>query len=96
MTINSLTLNQTEWIDIVNPTTKEIDEMVEKYSFHELDREAIIEEYQLARVDTYENYIFLVLHFPKYDPKTRRYLLNEFDIFISKNYFINFRYYNSS
>lgn len=96
MTINTLTLNHTEWIDIVNPTPKEIDETVEKFGFHELDREAIIEEYQLARVDTYDDYIFLVLHFPKYDTKTRRYLLNEFDIFISRNYLINFRYYNSS
>ncbi|MDD5197830.1 MAG: magnesium transporter CorA family protein [Candidatus Gracilibacteria bacterium] len=96
MTINSLTLGQTEWLDIVNPTENEIDQIIEKYGFHELDREAITEEYQLARVDTYDDYIFVVLHFPKYDTKSRRYLANEFNIFISRNYLINFRYYNTS
>lgn len=96
MSINTLTLGQSEWLDIVNPTPREIDDIVEKYDFHELDKEAIIEEYQLARVDTYDDYIFVVLHFPKYDVKTRSYLLNEFDIFISRNYLINFRYYHTS
>lgn len=96
MSINTLTLGQTEWLDIVNPTEREIDQIIEKYGFHELDREAIVEEYQLARVDTYDDYIFAVLHFPKYDTKSRRYLSNEFDIFISKNYLINFRYYSTS
>lgn len=96
MTIHTLTLGQTEWLDIVNPNEREIDEIIEKYHFHELDREAIVEEYQLARVDTYEDYIFVVLHFPKYDTKSRRYLSNEFNIFISRNYLINFRYYSTS
>ncbi len=96
MTINTLTLGQSEWIDVVNPTEREIDQIVEKYDFHELDREAIIEEYQLARVDTYDDYTFVVLHFPKFDAKSRRYLANEFDIFISRNYLINFRYYSTS
>lgn len=96
MTINTLVLGQAEWLDVVNPTSNEIDQIIEKYGFHELDREAIVEEYQLARVDTYDDYIFVVLHFPKYDTKSRRYLANEFDIFISRNYLINFRYYSTS
>ncbi|MFA6090294.1 MAG: magnesium transporter CorA family protein [Candidatus Gracilibacteria bacterium] len=96
MTINTLTLGQIEWLDIVNPTKNEVDNIVEKYNFHELDKEAIIEEYQLARVDTYDDYIFVVLHFPKYDTKSFRYIQNEFGIFISRKYLINFRYYNTA
>lgn len=96
MSLNTLTLGSTEWIDLVNPNEKEIDEIIEKYGFHELDREAIVEENQRARVDTYEDYIFVVLHFPKFDPKTRQYLLNEFNIFVSRKYLINFRYYHTS
>lgn len=96
MTKNTLTLGQIEWLDIVNPTINEVDSIIEKYDFHYLDKEAIIEEYQLARVDTYDDYIFVVLHFPKYDSKSFRYLPNEFNIFISRKYLINFRYYNTS
>ena len=96
MTVNSLHIGNIDWIDLVNPNEREIDEIVEKYHFHELDREAIVEENQRARVDTYEGYIFLVLHFPKYDTKSRRYLLNEFNVFLSRNFLITFRYYNTS
>ena len=69
--------------------------IIEKYSFHELDKEAILEENQYARIDTYDDYLFLVLHFPKYEPSTERYIHNELNIFISKDYLLTFRYYQS-
>ena len=67
-----------------------------KYGFHELDRDAILESNQYARLDAYDDYIFLVLHFPKYDPSSERYIQNELNIFISHEYLISFRYYQSS
>lgn len=91
----NIRINNFEWTDIVNPTEDRVDEIISKYDFHELDREAIMEDNQTARVDSYENYLFAVLHFPKYDARTKRYLLNEFNIFISKDYLISFRYYSS-
>ncbi len=84
------------WLDRINPPLDEIDAVIEKYGFHELDRDAIIEANQYARIDTYDNYIFLVLHFPKYEPITERYIQNELNIFLSKDYIITFRYYQSS
>lgn len=38
----------------------------------------------------------MVLHFPKYEPSTERYVQNELNIFISKEFLITFRYYQSS
>lgn len=84
------------WQDFVNPSLDEVNDVVDRFHFHELDREAILEENQYARIDTYEDYIFLVLHFPKYEPTVARYIQNEFNIFISRNYLLTFRYYNSS
>lgn len=83
------------WHDYINPPLDEIDMIIEKYSFHELDKEAILEENQYARIDTYDDYLFLVLHFPKYEPSTERYIHNELNIFISKDYLLTFRYYQS-
>lgn len=83
------------WHDYINPPLDEIDLIVEKYNFHELDKEAILEENQYARIDTYDEYLFLVLHFPKYEPSTERYIQNELNIFISKEYLLSFRYYQS-
>jgi len=84
------------WIDRINPPLDDIDAIIEKYGFHELDREAILEANQYARIDTYDDYLFLVLHFPKYEPHTERYIQNELNIFIAKDYLITFRYYQSS
>lgn len=56
----------------------------------------MIEPNQYARIDTYDDYIFLVLHFPKYEPNTERYIQNELNIFLSKDYIITFRYYQST
>lgn len=84
------------WLDRVNPPLDEIDAVMTKYSFHELDRDAILESNQYARLDAYDDYIFLVLHFPKYDPSSERYIQNELNIFVSHDYLISFRYYQSS
>ena len=84
-----------KWVDIVNPTAEVVDAIIKEYNFHELDREAILEEDQTARIDTYPGYVFIVLHFPKYDTRSQRYLTNEFNIFLSKDYLITVRYYQS-
>ena len=94
--INKLKIWGVEWIDFVNASEKEVEDIIERYDFHELDKDAVLEENQTARVDTYDEYVFVVLHFPKYDTRTKRYLLNEFNIFVSKKFLISFRYYQSS
>ena len=94
--MNRLKIKKIEWIDFVNASESEVEDIIERYDFHELDKEAILEENQTARVDTYDKYVFVVLHFPKYDTRTKRYLLNEFNIFVSKEFLISFRYYQSS
>lgn len=86
---------QNLWQDYVNPPLDEIDAIVEKYQFHSLDRDAILEENQYARLDSYDDYIFLVLHFPKYDTVTERYIQNELNVFVARDYLISFRYYQS-
>jgi magnesium transporter len=84
------------WLDYINPSTEEVDRIVEKYHFHPLDRDAIIEENQYARIDTYDDYMFMVLHFPKYDEKNEKYTSNEFNIFIAKDYLLTFRYFQTT
>lgn len=96
MSIKKLSLKKFEWLDIVNPSRSEIDEIITRYDFHELDKEALIEEDQRDRVDTYPSYIFITLHFPKYDQRTRRYITSEFNIFISKKFLIQFRYHQTT
>ncbi|HRI36152.1 MAG TPA: magnesium transporter CorA family protein [bacterium] len=83
------------WLDVLDPQKREIAELSRKYDFHELDREALSEENQRDRVDTYDNYLFLTLHFPKYNTVTKRYIGSEFNFFVSKEYLVGVRYYAS-
>ena len=89
--IQKLKIKWVKWIDWVNLDKAEIYKILKKYDFHELDIEACMEENQRARIDSYDDYIFMVLHFPKYNQKTKFYNLNEFNIFLWKDFLITFR-----
>ena len=88
--------NNITWLDILSPSEREVDDIMQRYDFHDLDRDAIMEENQRDRVDTYEDYIFMILHFPKYNTKTKRYVLSEFNVFLSRQFFIQFRHLPST
>lgn len=80
-----------KWIDAVDLNKDEIIRILENYDFHELDIEASLEGNQKARIDVYDDYSFIVFHFPKYNPIRKIYELNEYNIFLWKNFLITFR-----
>lgn len=79
------------WIDAVDLNQSEIRKILDEYRFHELDIEACLEGNQKARIDTYEDYSFIILHFPKYNIVRWIYELNEFNVFLWKDFLITFR-----
>ena len=79
------------WIDAVDLNKDEILRILEPYDFHELDIEASLEWNQKARIDVYDNYSFLVFHFPKYNTIRKIYELNEYNIFLWRDFLITFR-----
>lgn len=89
--IRKLKINNIRWIDGVNTSNKDVEKTLEKYHIHELDLEACIEGNQRARLDVYEEYAFLILHFPKYNSVTKTHELNEFNVFFNKEFIISFR-----
>jgi len=89
--LREINIKWIKWIDAVWLRAEKIQEIAEKYDFHELDIEACLEENQRSRVDVYDNYLFILLNFPKYSPTRRIYDQNEFNIFLWKNFIITFR-----
>lgn len=85
-----------KWIDWVNIDVNKKKEILKKYNFHELDVEASIEDNQFTRVNKNEDYIFIILDFPKYIKNKWTYITNEFNIFLWKDFLISFRDYPSS
>lgn len=76
---------KTDWIHLFEPQKKEINELVKKYDLHELIEEDLFELTNQEKIDIYEEHMFIVLNFPKYDEKIRKYFQNEFSIILGKN-----------
>ncbi len=73
---------------ISKTSKKKITELVDKYQIHELVAEDLLGLHIQDKVDVYDDHLSLVIHFPKYNTKSQRYLLNEMTITIGKNWII--------
>lgn len=89
--LREINIKWIKWIDAVGLRADKIKEITEKYDFHELDIEACLEENQRSRVDSYDDYLFILLNFPKYNSSKKMYEQNEFNIFLGKDFIITFR-----
>lgn len=72
-------------IHLFEPQKAEIDDLVKKYDFHELIEEDLLELTNQEKIDIYEDYMFIVVNFPKYNADNKKYLLNEFSVILGKN-----------
>jgi len=77
------------WFHASNPDTKDLSEIKEKYDLHEIIEDDISEVNTQDKIDVYDNSIFLVLHFPKFNNKTKTYYSNEFNVIIGKDFIIS-------
>lgn len=86
--VKELEFNGLKWIDITKPTNKEMKMLKDKYDFHHLLLEDCMTEHQRPKVDSYDDYTFIVLHLPRYKKELLRIDAEEVDIFIGENYLI--------
>lgn len=87
-------LKNIEWIDWVYSNKNDTKQFLEKFKFHELDIEACLEDHQNPRIDYYDDYIFITLHFPKYNKNTKRFYFNEMNFFLMDDKIISLRRHN--
>jgi len=76
------------WINIINASAKEIEELGFRYGFHPLDLADCLSTSQRTKNETHPKYSFLTFLFPVYDRPTREILPAEINIFIGKDYLI--------
>lgn len=85
---NLLKIGRVSWIHFQNPKKSELIEIGEDYDLHEIIIDDILEYGVQDKIDTYDNNIYMVFHFPKYDEKQKRYISNELNVILGKNYII--------
>ncbi len=76
------------WINIERPGSVDRAWLEEHFEFHALDYEDVVSRNQRPKIDEYENYLFIVLHFPVFDKSVGRLNAGELDIFIGPDYLI--------
>src|SRR3954453_8566758 len=76
------------WVNIERPATPERDWLEEHFDFHVLDLEDVLSRNQRPKIDEYEDYLFIVLHFPVFDPAVGRLGTGELDLFVGPGFLI--------
>jgi magnesium transporter len=65
-----------------NPSLKELNKIKDMYDLHEIIEDDLYEANTQDKIDVYDDFIFLVLHFPKFNNRTKTYFSNEFNIIL--------------
>ena len=88
LNIRSITERKLTWFYIEKPTSKEVAFLAQRFHFHPLDLDDVLSRIQRPKMDEYEDYLFMVLHFPVFDKQNRITRPSEMDIFIGEDYVV--------
>jgi magnesium transporter len=76
------------WINIERPGPVDRAWLEEHFEFHPLDYEDVSSRNQRPKIDEYDDYLFIVLHFPVYDKGVGRLNAAELDMFVGPDFLI--------
>src|SRR6478735_584993 len=76
------------WVNIERPGALERTWLEENFDFHALDLEDVLSRNQRPKIDVYDDYLFIVLHFPIFDPAAGRLGAGELDLFVGPGFLI--------
>ena len=88
MTIETVAYGKVTWTNIERPTPEDIEVLRRNYNFHPLDLEDCLSKIERPKIDEYEDYLFIVMHFPVYDPDQHISRPSEVDFFIGSGYLV--------
>ena len=86
--IETIQYNSIRWLDITNPSEADYRMLLEDFEFHPLDIEDCRSATQRPKIDEYDDYYFLILHFPYFDQSNKIIRIREVKLFWGKDYII--------
>jgi len=88
LNIEQITWSGLTWVNIERPTPKETEYLAQNYPFHPLDLDDCLSRIQRPKIDEYEDYLFIVLHFPLFSKEAGITIPSQVSIFIGKDYLV--------
>lgn len=89
--ISRYTYHDLLWVDIESPTHEEVRAIMSEFDIHPIVADELLTPSLRPKIDRYENYLYLILHFPalrhSHTTKTQ-----EVDFVIGKKFIITVRY----
>lgn len=76
------------WVKIERAGATERGWLEDNFDFHALDLEDVLSRNQRPKIDVYDDYLFIVLHFPVFDPAAGRLGSGELDLFVGPGYLV--------
>lgn len=86
--MNIISNKKTTWIDIEKPSKSDIDYLKQNFNFHSTVLDELIPDTIRTKVDIYDDYFYIVLHFPAFNKERRVTHSQELDILVTKNHII--------
>jgi magnesium transporter len=76
------------WVNVERQGALERTWLETHFDFHALDLEDVLSRNQRPKIDVYDDYLFIVLHFPVFDPQVGRLGTGELDLFVGPDYLV--------
>ena len=76
------------WLQLERPLEADREWLEREFGFHPLAIEDVASRNQRPKLDAYDDYLFIVLHFPVFDKATGRLLTAELDLFVGPDFLI--------
>jgi len=86
--IEQIRLGKVKWLHIFYPSDEDYNLLLNEYRFHPLDIDDCKARSQRSKIDTYDDYYFLILHFPYFDKINRFIKVKEIKIFWGQDFII--------
>jgi magnesium transporter len=86
--VEEIESNGLRWVNIEWPGSLERTWLEEHFDFHALDLEYVLSRNQRPKIDVYDDYLFIVLHLPVFDPAAGRLGAGELDLFVGPDYVV--------
>src|SRR5918995_6166623 len=86
--VEQIDSNGLRWVNIEWPGSLERSWLEEHFEFHALDLEDVLSRNQRPKIDVYDDYLFIVLHLPVFDPAAGRLGTGELDLFVGPDYVV--------
>ncbi len=83
--MKKITFNNISWIDIEKPDENNLEELKEKFNLHPYIAQQFLPPIHRPKIEEYPEQLFIVLHFPVYNSKTKQTKPVELDLILTSD-----------